>query len=155
MNIQKLPSRSESLLPENRVTCDELTSMTLPQPPNRSFPQPYTTRPIPTCLKADAHITQGSTVTYSVIDDKGAGWSGSKWSIASSSACNVAYKHYQLYCPGNMPMPLTLRHSFVLFLALAIACPSLTKTHPTGTSSALRASSACLPQLDFSYLPEI
>lgn len=37
---------------------------------------------------------------------------------------------------------LTLRHSLVLFLARAIACPSLTKTHPTGTSSLLKASSA-------------
>ena len=37
---------------------------------------------------------------------------------------------------------LTLRHSFVLFLACAIALPFLTKTHPTGTSAACNASSA-------------
>ena len=37
---------------------------------------------------------------------------------------------------------LTFLHSFVLFLALAIAFPSLTNTQPTGTSSAVNASSA-------------
>jgi len=52
--------------------------ITLPHPPNRSFPQPYTTRPIPICLSAEAHITQGSTVTYSVIADKGAGFVGKR-----------------------------------------------------------------------------
>jgi hypothetical protein len=58
------------------LTYDELMQITLPHPPNRSFPQPYTTRPIPICLNAEAHMTQGSTVTYSVIADKGAGFVG-------------------------------------------------------------------------------
>jgi hypothetical protein len=38
---------------------------------------------------------------------------------------------------------LTFRHSLVLFRALAMACPSFTKTQPTGTSSFASASSAC------------
>lgn len=74
-----------------RETYEELIQMTLPQPPNLSFPQPYTTLPIPICRNAEAHMTQGSTVTYRVIAVKGAGFVGNKWSIASSSACSVAY----------------------------------------------------------------
>lgn len=43
-------------------------------------------------------------------------------------------------------MAHTLCHSFVLFLARAIACPSLTNTQPTGTSSASNACSAYFGQ---------
>lgn len=60
------------------LTYDEFIQITLPHPPKRSFPQPYTTRPIPICLNAEAHMTQGSTVTYSVIADKGAGFVGNR-----------------------------------------------------------------------------
>ena len=43
-------------------------------------------------------MTHGSTVTYRVIDESGAGWEGRRWSIASSSAWSVACSrdHYQL-----------------------------------------------------------
>jgi hypothetical protein len=58
------------------ITYDELIQMTLPHPPNLSLPQPYTTRPIPICLRAEAHMTQGSTVTYRVIAERGAGFVG-------------------------------------------------------------------------------
>jgi len=37
--------------------------MTPPQPPNRSLRQPKYTARIPYCLRAEAHIMQGSTVT--------------------------------------------------------------------------------------------
>jgi hypothetical protein len=60
------------------LTYDVLIQITLPHPPKRSFPQPYTTRPIPICLNAEAHMTHGSTVTYSVIADKGAGFVGKR-----------------------------------------------------------------------------
>jgi len=41
------------------------------------------------------------------------------------------------------PTELTFRHSFVRLRAAAITWPSRTKTQPTGTSLAARASSAC------------
>jgi hypothetical protein len=44
-------------------TYEEFTSITLPHPPNLSFPHPYTTLPIPICRNALAHMTHGSTVT--------------------------------------------------------------------------------------------
>ena len=119
------------------------TSSTDPHPPKRSLPQPYTTRPMPTCRSAEAHMTHGSTVTYSVIWERGGGLKGSRWSIASSSACSVACM--SAGAPGRHSGGkgrLTLRHSLVRLRARAIALPSRTKTQPTGTSSLSRASSA-------------
>ena len=48
---------------DNSTTDSECNESTLPVPPNRSLPQPKYTACIWYCIKADAHITHGSTVT--------------------------------------------------------------------------------------------
>lgn len=45
------------------TTDSECNESTLPVPPNRSFPHPKYTARIRYCIKADAHMTHGSTVT--------------------------------------------------------------------------------------------
>ena len=63
-------------------------------------------------------------------------------SMASSSACREAYTDVNRRFQEVIIIYLTLRDSFVLFLAFAISFPSLTNTQPTGTSPAANASSA-------------
>ena len=63
-------------------------------------------------------------------------------SIASSSACREAYTEMSINHFKRLLSIITLRDSFVLFLAFAISFPSLTNTQPTGTSPAANASSA-------------
>jgi hypothetical protein len=106
---------------------------------------------MPICLRADAHIMHGSTVTYRVVSANG--YFGIGWgvrvgscriaSMASSSACRVACGvWYQPPLSPGSENTRTFRSSFVRFRAAAMILPSRTNTHPTGTSPALSASSA-------------
>jgi hypothetical protein len=98
---------------------------------------------VPICRKAEAHIMHGSTVTYKSVSRKiDAGCEDKISSIASNSACLVAYKKVMfefdlLSCIAFQVGYHTLSDALGRFPPFAKTSPFLTKTQPTGTSREL------------------